>query len=157
MSNSSNARAGDGARRLRTASQTLNAGPFELESGEVLTDVRVGYRTWGRLAPDGANAILVEHALTGSAVVDEWWPGILGAGRALDPSRDFIVATNALGSCYGTTGPTSQRGAGKGTWGAAFPRITVRFGGGPWFSGGLSAACALSSGRQAFPIASPRF
>lgn len=126
MSIGSRARAGAGAMRLSAPSESLDVGPLELESGEILSDVRVAYRTWGKLARDGANAILVEHALTGSAGVEEWWPGILGSGRALDPSRDFIVATNALGSCYGTTGPTSWRGAAREIWGAAFPRITVR-------------------------------
>jgi homoserine O-acetyltransferase len=99
---------------------------LELESGEILTDVRVAYRTWGRLAPGGDNAVLVEHALTGSADVDDWWPSLIGEGRALDPRRDFIVAINALGSCYGTTGPTSLRPGSGEPWGPEFPKITVR-------------------------------
>jgi len=105
---------------------SLSVDRLELESGEALSDLRVAYRTWGRLAPGGANAVLVEHALTGSAEVDDWWPGLIGEARALDPTRDFVVAINALGSCYGTTGPTSPRPEGGGAWGPAFPKITVR-------------------------------
>lgn len=78
-------------------------GPFVLESGEVLPEVRVAYRTWGTLDSDGANGVLVCHALTGSADADVWWGGLIGPGRALDPCEDFIVCSNVLGSCYGTT------------------------------------------------------
>ena len=99
--------------------------PLALESGGVLDDVRVGYRTWGRLDAARTNAILVCHALTGNADADEWWAPLFGQGRALDPSRDFIVSSNVLGSCYGTTGPASRDVAGS-RLGAAFPSITVR-------------------------------
>jgi homoserine O-acetyltransferase len=100
--------------------------PFPLESGETLGEVTVAYRTWGRLDADGGNAVLVCHALTGSADVDEWWSPLLGRGRALDPDRDFVVCSNVLGGCYGTTGPTSPRPDGGRRWGGTFPRISVR-------------------------------
>jgi len=106
---------------------TLDIGaPFSLESGEILERVQVAYRCWGRLAPSAGNAVLVCHALTGSADVDRWWEGMLGEGRALDPARDFIVCANTLGSCYGTTGPASHRPGGDGPWGPDFPRVTIR-------------------------------
>ncbi|MES1245115.1 MAG: homoserine O-acetyltransferase [Acidobacteriota bacterium] len=101
-------------------------GPFLLESGVSLPRVRVAYRTWGTLGEDGANAVLVCHALTGSADADLWWDGLLGPGRALDPAEDFIVCSNVLGSCYGTTGPSSPRPDGGGLWGPDFPAVTVR-------------------------------
>jgi homoserine O-acetyltransferase/O-succinyltransferase len=101
-------------------------GPFELESGARLPSVTVAYRTWGRLDPTGDNAVLVCHALTGSADVDRWWGALLGPGRALDPERDFVVCSNVLGGCYGTTGPTSLRPGGRGRWGGDFPAVTVR-------------------------------
>ena len=101
-------------------------GPFALESGDSLPEVTVGYRTWGRLGPGGDNAVLVCHALTGSADVDRWWGPLLGPGRALDPERDFVVCSNVLGSCYGTTGPTSLHPDGRGRWGGDFPAVTVR-------------------------------
>jgi homoserine O-acetyltransferase len=92
------------------------AEPLRLESGEKLPEVRVAYRTWGSPAAD---AVLVCHALTGSADAFSWWGGLFGPGRALDPARDFIVCSNVLGSCYGTTGPASIRGV-------DFPTITIR-------------------------------
>ena len=76
-----------------------------LEGGGHLQTAKVAVRSWGTLNPDGTNGILVCHALTGSADVDDWWEKLLGPGRALDPERDFIVATNVLGGCYGSTGP----------------------------------------------------
>ena len=82
-------------------------GDFELESGETLPEVRIAYRSWGRLSATADNVVVVCHALTGSPDVDLWWPGLLGAGRSLDPDRDFIVCCNVLGSCYGSTGPAS--------------------------------------------------
>jgi homoserine O-acetyltransferase len=100
-------------------------GPFPLESGDALPEVTVAYRTWGRLSPRGDNAVLVCHALTGSPDVDRWWGSLLGPGRALDPEHDFVVCSNVLGSCYGTTGPTSPRPDGS-RWGGDFPAVTVR-------------------------------
>ncbi len=101
-------------------------GPFTLESGASLPSVTVAHRTWGRLDARGDNAVLVCHALTGSADVDRWWGALLGPGRALDPDRDFVVCSNVLGGCYGTTGPTSPRPGGHGRWGGDFPAVTVR-------------------------------
>jgi homoserine acetyltransferase len=77
--------------------------PLILESGGVIEDVTVAYRTRGSLDASGTNAVLVCHALTGDADADEWWEPLIGPGRALDPSRDFIVCSNILGSCHGTT------------------------------------------------------
>ncbi|HSD28401.1 MAG TPA: homoserine O-acetyltransferase [Vicinamibacteria bacterium] len=101
-------------------------GAFPLESGAHLPEVTVAYRTWGRLNARGDNAVLVCHALTGSADVDRWCGALLGPGRALDPERDFVVCSNVLGSCYGTTGPTSARPGAGARWGGDFPAITVR-------------------------------
>ncbi|MBD0335206.1 MAG: homoserine O-acetyltransferase [Cyanobacteria bacterium Co-bin13] len=100
--------------------------PFCLESGVALTGVQVAYRTWGKLNDQRTNAILVCHALTGWADVDDWWEPLLGPGRALDPERDFIVCSNILGSCYGTTGPTSINPQTGRAYGPTFPAITVR-------------------------------
>jgi len=100
--------------------------PFLLESGLQLPELTVAYRTWGRLGEDGGNAVLVCHALTGSADVDRWWGALVGPGRALDPRRDFVVCSNVLGSCYGTTGPASPRPGDGRRWGASFPDVTVR-------------------------------
>jgi homoserine O-acetyltransferase len=101
-------------------------GDFVLESGDTLKDVEIAYRTWGDPANAGEHAILICHALTGSADVEAWWPGIIGEGKAFDPARDYIVCANILGSCYGTTGPVSLQPGTDRRYRAAFPRISVR-------------------------------
>jgi homoserine O-acetyltransferase len=101
-------------------------GRLVLESGETLDEVTVAYRTWGDPANAASNAILICHALTGSADVDAWWPGIIGAEGAFDPRRDYIICSNILGGCYGTTGPVSLRPGSRSRYRASFPRITVR-------------------------------
>lgn len=100
--------------------------PFKLESGRELTGVQVAYRTWGQLNAAGDNAVLVCHALTGSADVDDWWEALLGPGKALDPERDLIICSNVLGSCYGTTGPTAINSETGVAYGVTFPNITIR-------------------------------
>lgn len=99
--------------------------PFALESGQTLPRLQLAYRTWGRLAGDGGNAVIVCHALTGSADADQWWAALFGAGRVLDPARDYIVCSNVLGGCYGSSGPLSDAPGGT-PWGANFPAVTVR-------------------------------
>lgn len=101
-------------------------GAFELELGAVLHGVRIAWRSWGRLNSARDNAVIVNHALTGSADVEAWWPELLGSGRALDPTRDYVICANVLGSCYGTTGPSSIDPATGQRYGSRFPAITVR-------------------------------
>ncbi len=100
--------------------------PFALESGIVLPGVQVAYRTWGELAPDGGNAVLVCHALTGSADADVWWGGLFGPDRALDPARDFIICSNVLTGCYGTSGAIQPHPEDGEPWGSRFPVATIR-------------------------------
>ena len=102
------------------------SGPVLLESGARLERLQVAYRTWGRLSPAGDNAVVVCHAFTGSADADRWWSKMFGPGRALDPERDFVVCANILGSCYGTTGPSSADPATGRPYLGSFPAITVR-------------------------------
>lgn len=112
--------------RISDATQWLALGqPFALESGDILPDVQVAYRTWGTLSPEGDNAVVVCHALTGSADADTWWAPLFGPGRVLDPTRHFIVCSNVLGGCYGSTGPASVAPDGQ-LWGPRFPRVTIR-------------------------------
>ncbi|MGY1887027.1 homoserine O-acetyltransferase [Blastococcus sp. SYSU DS0753] len=109
-------------------------GPFELERGGSLPGVRIAYECWGTLAPDGGNAVLIEHALTGDSHVvgpagpghptPGWWGGVVGPGAALDTDRFFVVCANVLGGCQGTTGPSSAAPDGA-PWGARFPGVTV--------------------------------
>jgi homoserine O-acetyltransferase len=112
-----------------------DVGDLPLQLGGLLPEVRVAYETWGTLAADGSNAVLVEHALTGdSHVTGEagpghptagWWSALVGPGRALDTDRWFVVAANVVGGCQGSTGPSSPRPGTSRPWGSAFPRLTV--------------------------------
>lgn len=99
--------------------------PLTLESGQELREVEVAYRTWGTLNAARDNAVVVCHAFTGWADVETWWDPLLGEGKALDPQRDFIICSNILGSCYGTTGPTSNNPLTGKSYGSTFPPITV--------------------------------
>ena len=101
-------------------------GGFCLDNGEVLEDVEIAYRTWGHIENAADSTILICHALTGSADVEAWWPGIIGEDKAFDPRHDFIVCANILGSCYGTTGPASLKPGSSNRYRADFPRISVR-------------------------------
>lgn len=99
--------------------------PFRCELGGVVERPALAYRTWGKLAAAGDNAVLVCHALTGSADADEWWPDMIGAGRPLNPERDFIVCSNVLGGCYGSSGPLQVDDNGE-RLGGRFPVVTIR-------------------------------
>ena len=108
--------------------------PLLLESGTSLAAVQVAYETYGALHAAGENAILVCHALTGSAHAaggdhgngPGWWEPMIGPGRALDTRRYFVICSNILGSCYGTTGPSSTNPWTGKAYGPSFPAITVR-------------------------------
>ncbi|KAH7065740.1 Alpha/Beta hydrolase protein [Paraphoma chrysanthemicola] len=100
-----------------------------LESGVVLHNVPVAYKTYGTLAPGGDNAMVICHALTGSADVGDWWGPLLGGpGKAFDTSRFFVVCMNSLGSPYGSASPVTARDgdASLGLYGPEFPLTTVR-------------------------------
>ncbi len=112
--------------------QRLSIGPLTLETGGHLPDVVLAYETWGTLNADASNAVLVEHALTGSSHVargesteDGWWDGLVGPGRTIDTDRYFVVSINMLGGCYGSTGPASLDPEGR-PWGSRFPFVTIR-------------------------------
>ena len=100
--------------------------PFTTELGGLLPSVRVAYRTWGTLNSRKDNVVLICQALTGSADADAWWDGMFSRGGAFDESTDFIICTNVLGSCYGTTGPISVNPLTGSHYGPAFPLITIR-------------------------------
>lgn len=82
--------------------------PLLLDCGRAVSDVRVRYHTYGAAREE---ATLVLHALTGDSAVHEWWPDFLGAGKPLDPSRDYVVCSNVLGGCAGTTSAAELGGA----------------------------------------------
>jgi homoserine O-acetyltransferase len=102
---------------------------FLLESGVTLYNVPVAYSTRGKLSPRGDNALVVCHALSGSADVSDWWGPLMGGpGKAFDVSRFFVVCLNCLGSPYGTASPvTNINGDPKlGRYGPEFPSTTIR-------------------------------
>jgi homoserine O-acetyltransferase/O-succinyltransferase len=110
--------------------------PFVLEGGGRLRSIEVAYETWGELAADASNAVLVCHALTGDSHATGpsepghpspgWWDGVVGPARAIDTDRYFVVCVNVLGGCQGTTGPASTDPATGKPYGARFPATTIR-------------------------------
>ncbi|MEW6756826.1 MAG: homoserine O-acetyltransferase [Acidobacteriota bacterium] len=114
----------------------LHDGPFPLECGASLPRLEIAYETWGDSARANEGAVLLVHALTGDAHAasggssgDErpgWWEGLVGRGRAVDPSRCFVLSANLPGSGYGSTGPSSQDPGTGRPYGPGFPVLTTR-------------------------------
>lgn len=99
---------------------------FILESGESLPSLTVAYHTFGSPNADKSNVIWVMHGLTANSDVADWWPGTVEKGKFLDPEKYFVVCANVLGSCYGTTGPSSINPETGKPWCNDFPRVTIR-------------------------------
>ncbi len=98
--------------------------PFRLDGGGALQPVSIRYAVYGEPNERRDNAVLVCHALSGSARVGDWWPEMFGP--VFDPERDCVIGTNILGSCYGSTGPTSVNPATGKPFGPDFPLVTIR-------------------------------
>jgi homoserine O-acetyltransferase/O-succinyltransferase len=101
-------------------------GSLPLECGHVLNCPTLHYAVYGRLNAAKNNAVLVCHALSGSARVGNWWPEIFAPGAVLSLERDFVICINMLGSCYGSTGPGSVNPETGQIYGADFPLVSVR-------------------------------
>ena len=111
-------------------------GSFEPELGGYLEEVTLAYETWGELDSSGENAILIVHALTGDSHcaggVSEayrrggWWDEMVGPGRPVDTDEHFVVCSNVLGGCSGSTGPASVDPETDCPYGMRFPIITTR-------------------------------
>ena len=116
---------------------TVSVGEFTFECGEAVPDLELSYEAYGEFTGD--NAVLVCHALTGSAHVAgrrrrggtdtagqarAWWDDIVGAGKAIDTASYYVVCVNVPGSCYGSSGPSSEGPDGE-PWGTDFPPVTV--------------------------------
>ena len=121
--------------RFGTGRQVTLPGPLRLDGGVLLSPVEIAYETYGTLAADGGNAILICHALTGDQHVASthprtgkpgWWTRMVGPGKPIDPARDFVICSNVLGSCMGSSGPASVNPATGRPWGMTFPVITIR-------------------------------
>ncbi|HTM85342.1 MAG TPA: homoserine O-acetyltransferase [Mycobacterium sp.] len=113
----------------------VDIGALRLENGAVLDDVSIAVQRWGELSPQRDNVVMVLHALTGDSHVTGpagpghptagWWDQIIGPGAPIDTDRWCAVATNALGGCRGSTGPSSLARDGQ-PWGSRFPAISIR-------------------------------
>jgi homoserine O-acetyltransferase len=110
-------------------------GDFQLRNGAVLPEARIAYETYGRLAPHGRNAVLITHGYTGSHHAagcnpangnqPGTWNGLIGPGKAIDTDKLFVVASNMLGSSFGSTNAASINPATGQPYGPDFPAITV--------------------------------
>jgi homoserine O-acetyltransferase len=109
--------------------------PLFLKSGEVLKEYKLAYETYGVLNADGSNAVLICHALSGShhaagyySEADTkpgWWDTMIGPGKPIDTNRLFVVSSNNIGGCDGSTGPSSVSQSSGKPWGSLFPQVTV--------------------------------
>ncbi|PCR91880.1 homoserine O-acetyltransferase MetX [Natrinema ejinorense] len=138
-----------------TTKNTIDLGEFQFLSGESIPNLEVAYETYGDFTGD--NAVLVCHALTGSAHVARrpdaggdtagqaraWWGDVVGPGKAIDTTEYYVVCANAPGSCYGTTGPASENPETGEPYGADFPPVTV----GDWSRAQRSLLDELGVGR----------
>jgi homoserine O-acetyltransferase len=116
--------------------QTWTTRDLRLQSGYVLPELTLAYESWGRLAPGGRNAVLVTHGFTSSQhaagkydpsdEVAGWWDGLIGPGKAIDTDRYWVIASNMLGSSYGSTAPASLDPKTGRRYGPDFPDITLR-------------------------------
>lgn len=108
--------------------------PLPLDSGQALEAAEIAYCTYGELATDKSNAVLVCHALTGDQYVASehpitgkpgWWERMVGPGKPIDTNRFFVICANVIGSCMGSTGPASAASDGE-PYAMRFPVITIR-------------------------------
>ena len=118
---------------VRPSKLHYRIGVFEPELGGVLKDVTLAYESWGELSAAADNAVLVVHALTGDSYASGtdgrrggWWEPMIGPGKALDTDRYFVVCSNVLGGCSGSTGPASADPATGLPYAIRFPVITIR-------------------------------
>lgn len=100
-------------------------GNLRCEAGGYLPSVTVAYETWGTLDDKRSNAVLICHALSGDSHAIGWWDRMVGPGRAFDTDRYFVIGTNALGGCQGTTGPASPHPDDGLPWQTRFPIVTL--------------------------------
>ena len=106
------------------ARQLLSVGSFTTENGAEIEDCVIAYETWGELNAAKDNAVLVCHAISGDSHAVGWWDRIVGPGKAVDTDKYFVICSNALGGCQGTTGPASLDREGR-RLGSRFPQISV--------------------------------
>jgi homoserine O-acetyltransferase len=111
-----------------TQAATATFDSLELDCGVTLAPVTCAYETYGTLNAEKSNAILIEHAFSGDAHAageGGWWANMIGPGKGFDTDKYFVICSNVLGGCRGTTGPSSINPATGCPWGMSFPSITI--------------------------------
>lgn len=115
--------------------RTFDLPELKLENGEILRDVCVAYETYGELNSACNNAILIAHAFSGDAHAafyhegdsrPGWWDKMIGPGKAFDTSRYFVICSNVIGGCSGSTGPSSLNAETGAVYALDFPQITIK-------------------------------
>jgi homoserine O-acetyltransferase len=104
----------------------LHESPFKTESGAILPRLEIAYHTYGKINKARDNVIWVCHALTANSDVEEWWGGLVGSGKIINPDEHYIVCANILASCYGSSGPLSVNPLSGQPYYSSFPFITIR-------------------------------
>lgn len=121
--------------RTITSLKAFDFPELKLENGEILKDVRIAYETYGELNGARSNAILITHAFSGDAHAafyhegdtrPGWWDNMIGPGKAFDTDRYFIICSNVIGGCAGSTGPSSINPATGAPYALDFPQITIK-------------------------------
>jgi len=121
--------------RIYTSLRTFDFPELKLENGEVLNEVRIAYETYGELNSARSNAILIAHAFSGDAHAafyhdgesrPGWWDSMIGPGKAFDTNRYFVICSNVIGGCAGSTGPSSINPATGAPYALDFPQITIK-------------------------------
>ncbi|HKK44632.1 MAG TPA: homoserine O-acetyltransferase [Balneolaceae bacterium] len=102
------------------------AEPFVTEGGDTIQQPTIAYQSWGELNESHNNVVLVCHALTGNTAANEWFSDLFGPENIIDPEQHFIICPNVLGSCYGSSGPTSINPKTGEPFKADFPTVTIR-------------------------------
>ncbi|MEQ1885703.1 MAG: homoserine O-acetyltransferase [Bryobacteraceae bacterium] len=111
-----------------THAATVIFDKLDLDCGTTLSPVDCAYETYGELNADKSNAILVTHAFSGDAHAAGpagWWSNMIGPGKGFDTNEYFVICSNVVGGCRGTTGPGSTNPATGQPWGMTFPSITI--------------------------------
>ena len=119
---------------MAVGTQITRFDDIALTSGATLAPVEIAWESWGTLNPDRSNAVLITHAFTGDAHAGGagveggkpgWWESMIGPGKAFDTNRFFVICSNVLGGCQGTTGPGSINASTGRPYGLGFPVITI--------------------------------
>ena len=99
---------------------------FKFENGASISELTIAYTSSGHLNINRNNAILICHAFTGDADVLSWWSNFVGKGKAIDTNKYFVICSNVLGGCSGTTGPSSKKPNSNLCYGTDFPTFTIK-------------------------------